>query len=174
MINIFSVSVKLKQGEKKMKRTLMVFLTAMVLLTACGGAGKQDTGSERDEIVTIYKSPTWGCCVGWRLYLENNGFTVNVVEKENLTGIKSRYQVPPELQTCHTAIVDGYVIEGHVPVAEIERLLSERPDIIGIGVAGMPPGSPGMDIEGFETDPYDVVAFDKKGVTGIFASYPKK
>jgi hypothetical protein len=108
------------------------------------------------------------------LYLENNGFTVNVVDIENLTDIKSRYQVPPELQTCHTAIVDGYVIEGHVPVAEIERVLSERPDILGIGVAGMPPGSPGMDIEGFETDPYDVVAFDETGVTGIYASYPKE
>jgi hypothetical protein len=90
--------------------------------------------------------------------LEENGFTVKVEEAQNLIEIKSRYQVPPELQSCHTATVGGYVIEGHVPVAEIERLFIERPDIIGIGVAGMPAGSPGMGIEGFETQPYDVVA----------------
>jgi hypothetical protein len=77
------------------------------------------------------------------------------------------------LLSCHTAIVDGYVVEGHVPVAEINRLLVERPAVIGIAVAGMPPGSPGMDIEGFEDDPFDVVTFDAGGMTTIFASYPK-
>jgi hypothetical protein len=77
------------------------------------------------------------------------------------------------LLSCHTAIVDGYVVEGHVPVAEINRLLVERPPVIGIAVAGMPPGSPGMDIEGFEDDPFDVITFDADGMTTIFASYPK-
>jgi hypothetical protein len=107
------------------------------------------------------------------LYLKGNGFTVKVEETENLPEIKSRYQVPREVQSCHTAIVGGYVIEGHVPITEIERMLTERPDISGIGVAGMPPGSPGMDIEGFETDPYDVVSFDENGVIEVYASYPK-
>jgi hypothetical protein len=77
------------------------------------------------------------------------------------------------LLSCHTAIVDGYVVEGHVPVAEINRLLAERPQVIGIAVAGMPPGSPGMDIEGFENDPFDVITFDADGMTAIYASYPK-
>ncbi len=76
-----------------------------------------------------------------------------------------------EFQACHTAIVDGYVIEGHVPVSEIERLLSERPDVIGIAVAGMPAGSPGMDIEGFDSEPFDVVSFDENGSIEIFESY---
>ena len=80
--------------------------------------------------------------------------------------------MPSELQSCHTAIVDGYIIEGHVPVAEIERLLSERPDVLGIAVAGMPAGSPGMEIEGFDTEPYDVVTFDASGEIEIYASYP--
>lgn len=87
--------------------------------------------------------------------------------------IKSVYQIPVELQSCHTAIVDGYIIEGHVPVAEINRLLRERPEIIGLAVAGMPPGSPGMDIAGFENDPYDVIAFNAQGNQEIFSRYPK-
>ncbi|MCJ7715882.1 MAG: DUF411 domain-containing protein [Anaerolineales bacterium] len=89
----------------------------------------------------------------------------------SLDQIKNRYQIPPEFQACHTAIVDGYVIEGHVPIAEIERLLAERPEVIGIAVAGMPAGSPGMDIEGFDSEPFDVVTFDKNGNISIFSSY---
>lgn len=85
--------------------------------------------------------------------------------------IKKQYQVPAEFQSCHTAIVDGYVIEGHVPIKEIERLLQERPDVIGIAVAGMPAGSPGMDIEGFDSEPFDVVTFDQAGTILIFESY---
>ena len=77
-----------------------------------------------------------------------------------------------EFQACHTAIVDGYVIEGHVPVSEIERLLSERPDVIGIAVAGMPAGSPGMEIEEFDSEPFDVVTFDIEGNIEIYSSYP--
>jgi hypothetical protein len=76
-----------------------------------------------------------------------------------------------EFQACHTAIVDGYVIEGHVPVSEIERLLSEKPNVIGIAVAGMPAGSPGMDIDGFDSEPFDVVSFDENGSIEIYESY---
>lgn len=85
--------------------------------------------------------------------------------------IKKQYQVPAEFQSCHTAIVDGYVIEGHVPIKEIERLLQERPDVIGIAVAGMPAGSPGMEIEGFDSEPFDVVTFDQDGTIQIYTSY---
>jgi hypothetical protein len=85
--------------------------------------------------------------------------------------MKRQYLVPPQLQSCHTAIVDGYVIEGHVPVAEIERLLAERPDVIGLAVPGMPVGSPGMVVEGAAAEAYDVIAFDADGGTEVFASY---
>jgi hypothetical protein len=88
--------------------------------------------------------------------------------------IWNRTATPPiELQSCHTAIVDGYIIEGHVPLAEIERLVVERPDIAGLAVPGMPVGSPGMEVEGVAPHPYDVIAFDKSGRTEVFASYPK-
>ena len=105
--------------------------------------------------------------------MEGNDFTVEVENVADLTAVKARYQVPSELQSCHTAIVDGYIIEGHVSVTEIERLLTERPDIVGLAVPGMPSGSPGMDAGGSTLQPYDVIAFDKSGATEIFVSYGK-
>ncbi len=90
----------------------------------------------------------------------------------DLRSIKTEYQVPSQLQGCHTAIVDGYIVEGHVPAAEINRMLSEKPDIIGIAVPGMPPGSPGMDVGGGLNGTFNVVSFDKFGNVEIYASYP--
>jgi hypothetical protein len=98
---------------------------------------------------------------------------VQVESVADLMPIKARNQVPPELQSCHTAIVDGYVIEGHVPAAEIKRLLAERPAVLGLAVAGMPIGSPGMEVEGVAAQPYDVIAFDAGGGRQVFASYPQ-
>jgi hypothetical protein len=92
---------------------------------------------------------------------------------QDLAEVKARYQVPAELQSCHTAIVDGYIIEGHVPAGDIDRLLAERPQVAGLAVPGMPVGSPGMVIQGMEAEPYDVIAFDKQGAITIFASYPR-
>jgi len=103
--------------------------------------------------------------------VRDNGYTVRVNDTNDLTAVKSKYQIPPTLQSCHTAIVDGYIIEGHVPIAEVERLLSERPDIKGLAVAGMPVGSPGMEVAGAQSQPFDVVAFDDSGNMEIFASY---
>ena len=103
--------------------------------------------------------------------MEDNGYEVQVEDVQNLADVKQQHQVPPQLQSCHTAIVDGYIIEGHVPVPEIERLLTERPDIAGLAVPGMPVGSPGMEISGAGVDPYDVIAFSKSGELEVFASY---
>ncbi len=104
--------------------------------------------------------------------MEENGFTVKIENVEDLDGIKAQYRIPDELQSCHTAIVDGYVIEGHVPVSEVKWLLAERPDVIGIAVPGMPAGSPGMDSDGSEPEPYSVIAFDSSGNKEVVASYP--
>ena len=92
---------------------------------------------------------------------------------QNLADVKTSNQVPAELQSCHTAIVDGYVLEGHVPVDEIERLVTEKPNIIGLAVPGMPVGPPGMAVEGAAPQPYNVIAFDKSGNAEVYASYPK-
>lgn len=96
---------------------------------------------------------------------------MKVYDVQDLTSVKSRYNVPTNLQSCHTAVVDGYVIEGHVPVEEIERLLAERPEVAGLAVPGMPVGSPGMDVAGAEEQPFDVIAFDELGNVNTFASY---
>jgi hypothetical protein len=90
---------------------------------------------------------------------------------DDLAPIKQQHQVPGELQSCHTAIVDGYIIEGHVPAADIRRLLAERPAVTGLAVPDMPIGSPGMEIEGMAAEPYDVIAFTADGAGAVYASY---
>mgnify|MGYP001568175455 FL=1 len=104
--------------------------------------------------------------------MSENGFTVKVEDTQNRTSLREQYNIPLQIQSCHTAIVDGYVIEGHVPVAEIERLLSDRPDIVGLAVIGMPVGSPGMEDDSQPDQPFDVLAFDQGGNTEVYASYP--
>ena len=104
--------------------------------------------------------------------MSENGFTVQVEDTQNRAALREQYNVPLQIQSCHTAIVDGYIIEGHVPVSEIERLLTERPDVVGLAVLGMPVGSPGMDDESQSDSPFDVLVFDKEGNTQVYASYP--
>ena len=103
--------------------------------------------------------------------MRKNGYATRVENFNDLMAVKSRYNVPTALHSCHTAIVDGYVIEGHVPIEAIERLLQERPDVIGLAVPGMPIGSPGMEVDGQPAQPFDVLAFDETGNTEVFASY---
>lgn len=103
--------------------------------------------------------------------MEDNGYTVAVEDVENLGPIKEEHDVPVHLQSCHTAILDGYVIEGHVPVDALQRLLAERPAVAGLAVPGMPVGSPGMEVAGADPEPFDVIAFDSSGNTSVFASY---
>jgi hypothetical protein len=103
--------------------------------------------------------------------MEDHGYTVLVENTQDLIAIKSHYQIPPALYSCHTAIVDGYILEGHISVADIARLLTERPDISGLAVPGMPVGSPGMEVEGVAAQPYNAIAFDQAGNTSVFASY---
>ena len=89
----------------------------------------------------------------------------------DLASVKAKHGVPAMLQSCHTAIVDGYIIEGHVPAEDIQRLLAERPDVAGLSVPGMPIGSPGMNVDGYDAEPYDVLAFDTSGATDVYASH---
>ena len=95
-------------------------------------------------LITVYKTPTCGCCVKWVEYLQNEGFDVKAVDRNDLAPIKQRAGVPTTMAACHTALVDGYVIEGHVPAQAIRKLLRERPDTRGLAVPGMPANSPGM------------------------------
>lgn len=119
--------------------------------------------------ITVYKSPTCNCCNSWVNHLRDAGFVVNAENSIDMDSIKLSAGVPTMLQSCHTALVDGYVIEGHVPANDIRRLLRERPQVTGLAVPGMPMGSPGM--EGAYRDPYDVLLFDSEGRTRVYASY---
>lgn len=121
-----------------------------------------------ENTITVFHSKTCGCCSKWISYLRNNGFSVKSNPVEDMTGIKIKYGVPGIASSCHTAIVGKYVLEGHVPVQAIKKLVAEGPDIRGIAVPGMPMGSPGM--ESFENERYDVLSF-KDGQTRKFMTF---
>lgn len=118
--------------------------------------------------MVVYKSPTCGCCEMWIDHVEEAGFTVDAEDVQDLRPVKAENGITPELSSCHTAIVEGYVIEGHVPADVIARLLEERPDIRGLTVPGMPIGSPGM--EQGTPQPYDILAIGRDGSTSVYAS----
>jgi len=119
--------------------------------------------------VTVYKSPTCGCCKKWIAHLQDNGFTVQAHDMQDTRSIKSISGIRQEYASCHTATVGGYVVEGHVPAGDIKRLLNERPRVRGLTVPGMPMGSPGM--EGPRKDKYQVLTYDKSGIIGVYASH---
>ncbi|MEX0893524.1 MAG: DUF411 domain-containing protein [Gemmatimonadota bacterium] len=141
-------------------------LAATFLVLAAVGPGPARPGEEAVE-VTVYKSATCGCCQAWVEHLAENGFEVKAVNVADLAAVKAEHTVPPRLAACHTAVVDGYVVEGHVPAEVVRRLLEERPEVLGIAVPGMPVGSPGMEA-GDRKDPYDVLTFDAEGRTTVF------
>jgi len=118
---------------------------------------------------TVFKTATCGCCAEWVKVLSRAGINLEVKDVGSLINIKKMLRVPPELHSCHTAVIGDYVFEGHVPVREIKRLLREKPKAIGIAVPGMPIGSPGME-QGSRKDPYQVVLFHKSGKR-VFAEY---
>lgn len=120
--------------------------------------------------ITVYRSPTCGCCSKWIKHLQENNFQVRDIVTENVDGLKEKYGVPKNLQSCHTAIVDDYVIEGHVPASDIRALLKIKPAITGLSVPGMTTGTPGMEM-GDTKNPFKVIAFDKQGHVQIFNSY---
>ena len=118
----------------------------------------------------MYKSATCGCCALWVTHLKDNGFPTTAEDVADLGSVKKKHGVPEALQSCHTALIDGYVVEGHVPADLIDRLLAERPQVAGIAVPGMPIGSPGMEVPGRAADRYQVMTFDRTGRTTVFAT----
>ncbi|MHB1223184.1 MAG: DUF411 domain-containing protein [Gemmatimonadaceae bacterium] len=136
--------------------------------TAATLAAATPEAAEGVPQVTVYKSPTCGCCAEWVDHLRDNGFTVIVHDQEDLSAVKTANGITPRLESCHTGVVDGYVVEGHVPADLIARLLTERPDIAGLAVPGMPGGSPGM--ESAPKEAYQVLAIGKDGRTSVYAN----
>ena len=145
---------------------------AAVAATGFGLAAQAQKSAPAATKVVVYKSPTCGCCSNWVQHLRTAGFQVEAhdVTDARLSAVAAEAGVTDDLRSCHTAKVDGYTVEGHVPAADIHRLLKEKPAIAGIAVPGMPMGSPGME-QGGRKDPFDTIAFTKDGKKSVFEKH---
>ena len=154
------------------KYGLFVLIAGLVVVGGAFAFLQKDVSA---STVVVYKSPTCGCCAKWIEHLEESGFDVDVREETDMNSVKAKHGVRPEYSSCHTALVDGYVIEGHVPADQIVRLLAEKPEVLGISAPGMPVGSPGMESNNpSQHQDYDVVTFDGSGNTELFARIEAK
>jgi hypothetical protein len=150
-----------------MKRFFPILTLALALPLAACSAGADDASPAPADaarfaradlpLVTVYKSPTCGCCTKWADHMEAAGFPVETVDVADLSAVKAEHGIPAEFGSCHTAVVGGYAIEGHVPAEDVKRLLAERPNAAGLAVPGMPTGSPGMEMPGRPAQPYEVL-----------------
>ena len=127
--------------------------------------------AQSQPTMTVQRDPGCGCCLNWVAHLQKAGSKVLVTESPVMDKVKDQRGVPKDARSCHTGVVEGYVIEGHVPAADIQRLLKEKPAVVGLAVPGMPAGSPGMEVSSGQVQPYNVLAFDKAGKTTVFASH---
>lgn len=151
---------------------------ALLLLGACGDADAapdasatlSTAGSQQLPSIVVYKTLTCGCCGGWVEHMRQSGFAVDVRDlpgNMELMQVKAEAGVPGDMASCHTSLVDGYVIEGHVPADQVKRLLAERPALAGIAAPGMPAGSPGMDVP--NSPPYEIIAWNQDGAKSRYA-----
>jgi hypothetical protein len=153
-------------------------LALLLVVSACQTDGPTDTAAAGvpatpadAPLVTVYKSPTCGCCSLWAQHMEREGFRVETVDTADLVAVRDSLGVPGDLSACHTATVGGYTVEGHVPAEQVRRLLAERPRARGLVVPGMPLGSPGME-QGDTRQPYDVLLIDDAGEAAVYAHVP--
>ena len=138
---------------------------------AKGDGAMPDTRGATGPQMTVYRSASCGCCTQWGSHIASAGFRIDDHVTEDMDAVKKARGVGPQLASCHTAVVKGYVIEGHVPASAINRLLKEKPDIRGLAVPGMPIGSPGMEVAGVAAESFDVLAIAHDGRTSVFAHY---
>lgn len=164
-----------RRSHPKATRSLPFGLLASALVLILGGAvagpklvAAFGAPAASAGTITVFKSPTCGCCSKWVDHLKENGFTVKVVSMDNVDPIKRKFGVSDDLASCHTGVIDGYALEGHVPADLIKRLLAEKPAVAGLAVPGMPMGSPGME-QGGGNDRYEVLTFTRTGHTAVYA-----
>lgn len=150
------------------KRLILVLLTLGLALPIQAAPAK--AGKAAPIEITVYRSPTCGCCGKWMEHMRQNGFAVKEIPTEDMDAIKRQHGVPDNLKSCHTALTGAYVVEGHVPAGDVKALLKNKPEAVGLSAPGMPKGSPGMEM-GAKKDPYAVVQFDKAGNVTVFHEY---
>jgi hypothetical protein len=146
-------------------------IAVALALTAGWGYAASSVAQESKPTVTVYKTATCGCCSKWIEHMRTNGFEVKSTDMPEVTSVKTSYGVPTDAASCHTALVGGYVVEGHVPASAVKKLLKEKPKVVGIAVPGMPVGSPGMEVPSGEVEAYNVVSFDKSGKMTVFEKH---
>jgi len=151
--------------ERTRNLTFTVLGTGVLCLFIYGFAAREEKPASLSMVV--YKTPTCGCCEKWVAHMRQAGFTVDARNIPDTTAERAKAGVPVDLASCHTGMVDGYAVEGHVPADVVKRMLKERPKIAGIAAPGMPIGSPGMEQPGYN-EPYNVMAFDKSGKTSVY------
>ncbi len=149
----------------------LVFIALFIFVNVPGGAVLAADAQEVVRQITVYKSPTCRCCAKWVKHMRDQGFFVVSENRRDMRPIKQQYGIEGPLQSCHTAIVDDYVIEGHVPASDVKRMLREKPQIAGLTAPGMPQKSPGMQAEGLPPQGYDVLSFDSEGNTSVYRRY---
>lgn len=148
------------------RRTMLGMLAALPL------AGMLPVRGATGTTIEVFRNPSCGCCTAWVKHLQAAGFAVRVNEVSDAAAVRRRFRMPERFASCHTALAGDYVLEGHVPAADVERLLAERPNLLGLAVPGMPAGAPGM--EGGRAQAFDVVLVDRAGNGGIYARYPAR
>lgn len=153
--------------DRPSRRTLFTWTGSLLLLGFGGSLAARAQAAA--SVIDVARSPSCGCCGAWIEHMQAAGFTVRERLMDDLAPLKAELGVPAALQSCHTAIIDGYVIEGHVPADEVRRLIAQRPAGAGLAVAGMPVGLPGMEV-GDQRDPYEVILFGADGQS-VFARY---
>ena len=151
-----------------MKRRTLLSLAAAA---AAGGALPARARPSLPQ-VEVFKNPDCGCCTGWVEHLKAAGFPVQVHETPDTAAVRKRHGIPDALGSCHTGVVAGYALEGHVPADDVKRLLVQKPAAAGLSVPGMPVGAPGMEM-GSRKDPFQVLLIDKAGRSTVFATYPR-
>ena len=150
--------------------------TRRALLLAFGALPFATLAQQSPKVlIEVWKDPNCGCCKDWVKHLQQDGFAVKVTETPDTAAMRAKLGIPQQFGSCHTALVGGYALEGHVPAKEIRRLLKEKPAAIGLAVPGMPVGSPGMDAPVYQgrRDPFDVLLVMKNGDSKVYASYNK-
>jgi hypothetical protein len=159
-----------KLGAQVRYALTLLAIHFVVIATVLGGWPIPTEAASTPQAITVYRDPGCRCCGGWMEHLTAQGFEPENVEVADMDALKQESGIPADLASCHTAFIQGYWIEGHVPVADIQRLLAEQPDIAGIAVPGMPVGTPGME-SGDRRDSFAVLSLDKQGHTAVFNQY---
>ena len=151
-----------------MKPLYRILTIGFIACTMAARAEGIETNKPID--IVVYRSPSCECCGKWLEHLKKNNFNVKDILTEDVQAVKQKYGISAAMSSCHTAIVDGYIVEGHVPANDIINLLKTKPKIVGISVPGMPMGTPGMEMGG-KKDVYKVMSFDKENDYKVFNSY---